>query len=119
VAKVDRHRSRGDRTHREDDPLTLALSLGTGAALLALWLDCRFEDWRPSSLLHRIAHVGLAYVALRLMTAGAGHLVGEDPSDTQRFGIVFLVFLPGIMYAFLSGLWLMRALADAVGVARH
>lgn len=53
------------------------------------------------------------------MTAGAGHVVGQDPSDTQRLGIVFLVFLPGIMYAFLSGLWLMRALADAVGVARH
>lgn len=99
--------------------MTLALSLGVGAALLALWLDCRFEDRRPSSLRHRVAHVGLAYVALRLMTAGAGHLVGQDPSDTQRFGIVFLVFLPGIMYAFLSALWLMRALADAVSVARH
>jgi hypothetical protein len=56
---------------------------------------------------------------LQVASAGLRYVLGADPSDLRQLAVVFVVLLPSIVYAFLGGLWLMRALADVVGLARR
>jgi hypothetical protein len=97
----------------------LSFALPVGAALLAVWFDYRFEKQRPESLPRRILHVGLAFAVLKATAVGAGLLVSQDGPQLQRLAVVFGLLLPGIVYGFLSAMWVMRALADAISVARR
>jgi hypothetical protein len=99
--------------------MSFAAALTVGAALIAMWLDVRLEGRRPASLLRRACHLAAGVAILQVASAGLRYALGADPSDLRQFAVVFVVLLPSIVYAFLSGLWLMRALADVVGLARR
>lgn len=91
-----------------------ALVLAVGAAGLAWWLDLRLDGRRPTSAVARITHAIAACVLVRLAAAVTTGLVGTDASGPARLVAIFGLVLPGLVYAFVTGLWLMRTLAESV-----
>ena len=99
--------------------MTFAVSLVIGAALLAVWLDVRFDRWRPVSLVRRAIHAAIALAVLRTATAGAHYLIVEDASAVRRVVLLFVLFLPSLVYAFLTFCWLVRTLGVVAATARR
>ena len=93
--------------------------LTIGALLVAAWLDHRLGDRRPSSPLRRVAHAVAAFVVLQLATAAAAYVVHRNPLLGHELIALFALFLPSLVYALLSGLWLMRTFAEAARLSRH
>src|SRR5258705_6521249 len=93
----------------------LTVALAGGGFLLASWVDARVGDSRPASPMKLI---GLCFVGVLLVQAAAGaiHLV---ESQAAIMAFVFGLFLPTLVFAMLTGLWLIRMLADIVGLARR
>jgi hypothetical protein len=92
-------------------PLTI------GAALLAFWLDCRFDKRRPASAVRRFVHAGIAFAVLQISTGVASHLAGGDAAAARRLIAVFFLVLPGFVYAFLASVWLLRTLVEHTRLA--
>lgn len=92
-------------------PLTI------GAALLAFWLDCRFDKRRPASAVRRFVHAGIAFAVLQISTGVASHLAGGDAPAARRLIAVFFLVLPGFVYAFLASVWLLRTLVEHTRLA--
>jgi hypothetical protein len=99
--------------------MTFAVSLTVGAALLALWLDVRCERWRPASLVRRAVHAAIALAVLRSAAAGAHYLIVDDASAARRVVLLCVLFLPTLVYAFLTCCWLLRTLSDVAATARR
>ena len=93
--------------------------LAVGAALVALWIDLRWEQRRPESPMRRMGHSFAAYGIVRLVSVATVHLGGDGTPLGQRVAVLFLLFTPGLVYAFLAGIWVLRSLADAVRLARR
>jgi hypothetical protein len=95
--------------------VTLALTLG--ASLLAVWLDARLTFLRPKT-----AASGLIQAAVGVMSvlgaAGLLMLLYGDISDRAFMGVLLGVFLPALTYALLTGLWMLRALANLTAARR-
>lgn len=92
--------------------LNFAGALALGAALLAWWLDVRLERRRPASPTARIGHVLAASAVIRASVAVSHAVVGSGAATPKLLAVLFVVVLPGLVYAFLTGLWLMRTLAE-------
>lgn len=92
----------------------LGIELAVGAALLAAWVETRFGDRRPSSLRHRFAHTAAAFVLLQLSALALGQLVHEGTPRTTSTALLFVLFLPALVYAFVAGLWLLRTLTEVM-----
>jgi hypothetical protein len=77
----------------------------TAAAVLALWIDARFPQLAPRSFSTRVLIGIVATFALPLV-----------PVDvSSRRGLMLSFFggvLPALVFAFLTGLWLLRAIRD-------
>jgi hypothetical protein len=99
--------------------MSFAAGLTIAAALLALWVDTRFESRRPESLKRRTVHVVLAFATLQAANFGSRFLIGAHAGDTRRLIVVFCLFVPSLVYTFLSGLWLMRTLVEMRSTARR
>jgi hypothetical protein len=93
------------------------ISLALGSMLLSIWVDLRLERFRPSSPASRIGHAAAAYLVLQLSVAATSAFFEHAPAFEQ-LAAVFLLVLPCLVYAFLTGVWLMRTLAD-VAVSRR
>jgi hypothetical protein len=94
------------------------LALTVAAAMLAFWLDVRFDGVRPKSPSRRILHSGAAYI---LLQASMGVLRYIDDAGTSSAGMalaVLAIFLPALVYAFLTGIWLLRAVAEVARAPR-
>jgi hypothetical protein len=78
-----------------------------GAGLLALWIDVRFPKLAPEALRMRmLAVVGAVFL---LMVAPL-----VDSSPAAAFASLFALMLPAFVFAFLTAVWLLRALAETV-----
>ena len=86
------------------------LTLAVGAGLLAVWLDTRFPGLRPKTAAGGLTHAVVGVFAM-LGAAGLLGLVYGIP-QTAFMALVLAVFLPGLTYALLAGLWMLRALAN-------
>ena len=67
----------------------------------------------------RIGHALAAYAIVRATTALSQGIVGSGAAASKVLAVLFLVVLPGLVYAFLTGLWLMRTLADVARLSRR
>jgi hypothetical protein len=82
------------------------------AATLALWTAVRFPQLAPGSLRATLAVLAGALLALQLLPAGVGAVVGLPAGPyLALFGAV----LPCLVAAFLAVAWLMRLLAGFLG----
>jgi hypothetical protein len=90
--------------------MTMTLALALGAALLALWLDARFPGLRPKTAAQGLIHAAVGIFAM-FGAAGLLALVYGIP-DLAFMAIVLGVFLPTLVYSLLTGLWMLRALAN-------
>ena len=97
----------------------LGIMLAAGAAFVALWIDVRWVERRPESPMRRIGHSFAAYCVVQLAAVATVHLGGDGTPLVQRVAVLFLLFTPGLVYAFLAGIWVLRSLADAAGLARR
>jgi hypothetical protein len=93
--------------------------LTIGAVLLAVWLDARIGSRRPSSPFWRVAHAFVAFVVVKVAAAGFADGVQRGLPGHLQLVTLFLLFFPGLIYAFLAGLWLMRTFVDAARLARR
>jgi hypothetical protein len=98
--------------------MNFTITLVLSAFLLAMWSDVRFERLRPSTTGWRIAHVAAACVLLQLVSIGAGALITDSAGVARELVGVLALLLPAFVYTFVSGLWLLRTLAE-VGLARR
>lgn len=98
--------------------MNYTLILVLGAFLLATWFDTRFEQLRPSTIQWRLGHVFAASVSLQLAVIGAAAILSHGAGLERQLIAVFVLLLPGFVYTFLAGLWLLRTLAEA-GFARR
>jgi hypothetical protein len=99
--------------------MSFVVGLTIAAALLAVWVDSRFASHRPESLARRTIHILVAFLTLQAANFGSHFVIGEHSGDALRVLVVFLLFLPTLVYTFLSGLWLMRTLAEMHSTARR
>ena len=93
----------------------MTLALAMGGFLLASWVDAKVGDSRPESPMKRI---GLCLVGVLLLQASVAGLYLFKSQAALMVG-VFGLFLPALVFAMLTGLWLMRTLADIDGIARR
>ncbi len=99
--------------------IDFTFALAVGAFLLASWVDARVGDSRPEAPAKRI---GLSLLAVLALQASVGGLYLVQAAGASQAGIMAAVlglFLPALIFALLTGLWLLRMLADIVGVARR
>jgi hypothetical protein len=95
------------------------LALPIGAAVLAAWIDVRFDARRPESPIRRALYAFAACGVLELATVIFSHLGAPDAPLAQRFVALFLCLVPSLVLAFLTGIWLMRTLSDVARLARR
>ena len=93
---------------------TLALTLG--AALLAVWLDARFPAIRPKTVAQGLTHAVVG--AFGVMGAAGLLQLAYGIRQGIFMALVLAVFLPTLTYALLTGLWMLRALANLAALMR-
>ncbi len=85
------------------------MSLAAGAALLALWTIVRFDRLGPRTVIWAIVNVIAACVLLQVLLPTALDTIGASGIPAATWVSVFGVALPLLVYAFLSGGWILRA----------
>lgn len=112
-----------EREHSAKLRLVSAASFGIvlacGAALLAVWVDVRLSARRPEAPLRCVGHAAAAYAVVQLAAFAFSLVAGGSASTTLRLVALLIVFLPALVYAFLSGVWLMRMLAAVTRAVRR
>jgi hypothetical protein len=93
---------------------TLMLTLSAG--LLAIWLDARFPGVRPKTAAQGFVHAAIGVFAM-VGAAGLLQLVYGIP-QSAFMALVLGVFGPALVYALLTGLWMLRALANLTFAGR-
>jgi len=99
--------------------IDFTFALAVGAFLLASWVDARVGDSRPEAPAKRIGLCLLAVLALQGSVGGLYLVQAAGASQAGIMAAVLGLFLPALIFALLTGLWLLRMLADIVGVARR
>ena|SRR2546423_6399589 len=98
--------------------IDFTLALVGGAFLLASWVDTQVGDKRPSSPTKSFVHCFIG-VAVLQASVGALYLVqGAGAPKAGMMAAVLSLFLPALVYALLTGLWLFRMLAEIMRLAR-
>jgi hypothetical protein len=100
-------------------PQSFILVLTLAAVVMAVWADLRFEHRRPESLGRRIAHTVAAFIVLELVTAGVASVMRVGAPVGEQTLVLFLAYLPSMIYAFLAGAWLVRTLVEIAGIVRR
>jgi hypothetical protein len=82
------------------------VALAVGAALIAVWLDVRFETFGPSDFRGAIIHVGLALAVGWLLVPAA--LAGVLALGAGPMVALFGLALPSLVYVFLAAFWVVK-----------
>jgi uncharacterized membrane protein YeaQ/YmgE (transglycosylase-associated protein family) len=85
---------------------TLVLVFTVGAALLAGWIHCRLPERAPETAKPVFAHVLAGLLGTVLVPVLMALLETQD-SPIRAMAALFLLFLPALVYCFLSWIWLL------------
>src|SRR5712692_5201727 len=99
--------------------IDFTFALAAGALLLASWVDAKVGDARPESPMKRI---GLCLVGVLALHASVGGLYVVQAAGAPQAGLLaatLVLFLPALTFAMVTGLWLLRMLAEIAGLARR
>jgi hypothetical protein len=92
------------------------LVLAVGAGALAVWTDVRFPTLAPAGMGGVLFHSFAAMVALKLI---AGSIVGLTSGPfAMALAAVIGIALPGLVYAFITGVWAIRLFQGAYAGSR-
>jgi hypothetical protein len=86
-----------------------------GAALIALWIACRFPAAGPRSLLSALALVVVAWLGLSLMTA----VTRDVDASIGPAATLMLDVLPPLTFVFWAWACLVRVLIGAIAPLRR
>lgn len=92
-------------------PQLYVLVLAVGAAALALWTDARFPRLAPGTMQGVLLHGFAALIALQVVGSSIGGLT-SGPYPTPVLAVLG-VALPGLLYAFITGIWTIRLFQGA------
>ena len=91
---------------------TFIIGLGIGAFLLAFWVQLRFPSLAPETIGWAVFHLAVTTVFAQLTKVVFASV------EFQPLGTMVLVFglaLPTLIYAFLSGMWIIRIAQGVLG----
>jgi hypothetical protein len=93
----------------------LVLCMSVGGALLALWIAVRYPKLAPAHPVAKMLHVVVALTVAQFAAPSAmrGVLWIGETLPLELFAL-FLIFLPSQVYAYLSGIWVLALLRDAL-----
>ena len=96
---------------------SLVVAISLGSALLALWTFIRFPRLAPTRTGSRMAHL-LAALAVAQFGAPAAMTLVIHGSNALGLSLLalFCIFLPSQLYAYLSGIWVLAVLRNALTV---
>jgi hypothetical protein len=94
---------------------SLVVAISLGSAAIALWIFIRYPRLTPIRGALRMAHLVVALAVAQFAAPAAMTLVlrGRDALAPTLFAI-FLIFLPSQLYAYLSGIWVLALLRNAL-----
>jgi hypothetical protein len=97
---------------------SLVVTISIGSALIALWVFVRHPRLAPARPGVRMAHLVVALAVAQFVAPAAMTLVihGSDALAPSLVAL-FVIFVPSQLYAFLSGIWVLALLRNAL-VAR-
>jgi hypothetical protein len=88
--------------------LLVAFTIGTAA--LALWSYVRWPGAAPRSMRGAIVRAAVAFLLLQVGSALLGF--GVEAAPGLAVGVVVLVVVPVLTYAFLASIWFLKACAE-------
>ena len=96
-------------------PSALVLCISAGGAAIALWTAVCYPRLAPARPGANVLHVVVA-LALAQFVAPAAMQGVLSISEALPFelGALFFIFLPSQMYAYLSGIWVLALLRNAL-----
>ena len=94
---------------------TLVISISLGAALLAFWVFVRYPRLAPTRAGTKMLHLVVALAVAQYGAPEAMSLVlrGGQAAGPAIFAL-FFIFLPSQLYAYLSGIWVLGLLRNAL-----
>jgi hypothetical protein len=93
-------------------------AVAIGPIALALWLDVRLGERRPSSPVWRMVHAGLAYVCVSIAGRTFSTLAHNDAPVPEQALAVSVLVVPALAYSYACVLWLCRTLAEVSRLSR-
>jgi hypothetical protein len=94
---------------------SLVVAISMGSALLALWAFVRYPTLAPARAGLRMAHLLIALaVAQFAAPAAMTHVIHGSTALAPSLLALFLIFLPSQLYAYLSGIWVLALLRNAL-----
>jgi hypothetical protein len=97
---------------REVRGIFIVAAVAAGPIALAIWLDLRLGERRPTSPVWRICHAGAACLAVSVASRTFGSLARNDAPVPEQTLAVVLLLVPALTYAYACVLWLCRTLAE-------
>ena len=93
----------------------LVLCMSAGGGVLALWITVRYPKLAPTQPVAKMLHVVVALAVAQFAAPSAmrGVLWIGESLPLELFAL-FLIFLPSQMYAYLSGIWVLALLRNAL-----
>jgi hypothetical protein len=97
---------------------SLVAAISIGSAFIALWAFVRYPRLAPGRPAVRMAHLVAALAVAQFVAPAAMSLLihGSDALAPSLVAL-FFVFVPSQIYAYLSGIWVLAVLRNAL-VAR-
>lgn len=93
----------------------LLAAMTVGGAALALWAYLRLGTLAPEGIRSSMFHVAVSLAAVYLLAPLLMQpIIGDGESPGRIFTALFAVFLPALVYTFLSGLWAFAVFARAL-----
>ena len=96
------------------DLLAFSVAFVAGAGSLAIWIDRRFPGIRPADMRGALIHLGVAFLVSRVASGLLGDMLVSSGVPGGRLCATIGIVLPGLAYACLAVLWLVRSVQGAM-----
>jgi hypothetical protein len=93
--------------------------LAAASAVLAVWVYVRFPSTAPEDLGRAMVHAMIALAAGWVLVPPGMNAALQIGPPAGPLVAVFLFALPGLVYLFLTGLWVLRVLQEMLVGARR
>jgi hypothetical protein len=94
---------------------SLVVSMSLGSAVVALWLFVRFPRIAPARAGVKMAHLITALAVAQFVAPPAMSFVIHGSNAVgPSFLALFLIFVPSQLWAYLSGIWVLALLRNAL-----